>query len=160
MQLVTVHYGNDNSQWSFWHLKSVFELKANKFVLHNNLYNYHPSLGTTAVHKRWLRRAASFLLRNSVTLTQARWMFFLFITPLPCRQLKNSCSLFPPRRIDLLWYKKLSCWHANFLLLFLNQQHQEAGMEGCVLESEWWQNLNMKVTSCPSSTALCSFYLS
>lgn len=160
MQLVTVHYGNENSQWSFWHFKSLFELRANQFVLHNNLYNNHPSLGTIAVHKRWLRRAASFYSEIQFTLTQARWMFFQFITPLPCRQLKNSCSLFPPKEIDLLWSKKLSCWHANFFWLFLNQQHQEAGMEDCVLESEWWQNLNMKVTSWPSSIALCSFYLS
>lgn len=121
MQLVTVDYGNENSQRSFWHFKSLSELRANQFVLQSNLDVDLPqvttttSLGTTAIHKRWVRRAASFSSEIQFTLTWARWMFFQFITPLPCRQLKNSCSLFfTPRGIVFLWYKKLSCWHANF----------------------------------------------
>lgn len=74
-----------------------------------------PSLGTIAVHKRWLRGSTLFSSEVQFTLNQARWMFSQFINPLPSRQLKLLVSFFPPRGSDLLWCKKLSCWRGNFL---------------------------------------------
>lgn len=64
-------------------------------------------------------------------------MFFQFITLLPCRQLKNSCSLFPPREIDLLWYKNLSCWRTNFFFWLFFKSATPGGRNGRLCFGKW-----------------------